>query len=258
MTTSIITSQGIFTLDADLLETHSSPLRVTENPIESGSQIADNAILTPRPFELSGVMVDYNPTDTPFSNLADEYHIKEPDFIDSVPVPARLKSITQQTISLLNREVDLVAATASQLVGGESGQRAIAPWLPNLLPVDISDLTISDSRVRDAYAFLRSVQQSAIPVSISTDTTSYESALILNVRLTTTQEGSAEFNISCKEIFIVSTQTASDVTVPVGKTSGRTAAQTAKPVNKGTGGQSEVTGPVSDEILDRVKAQTGK
>lgn len=237
MTTTIIASSGTFILDVVLDESHSSPLRVSENPIESGSQIADNAILMPRPFEVTGIMVDYNPDDTPFNIVADEYKIRNTGFIDDVPIPASLKSITNQTIEYVNRSVDLVAATASQLVGGQSGQRALAQWMPNLIPVDVSDLSISDKRIADAYAALRSIQQSAVPVQIITDTTRYDSVLIMDVKVKITRDGSAAFTLPCKEIFIVSTQTASGVKVPstgaVGKTSGRTAAQTAPQNNKG-------------------------
>jgi len=235
MTTTIIANSGTFEFDVVLGESHSSPLKITENPIESGSLIADSAILMPRPLEISGIMVDYNPDDTPFSKKADSLHVREPDFINSVPVPAALKGITSQTVSYVNRTIDLVASTASQLVGGETGQRALAPWLPDLLPVDVSDLTVSDKRISDAYNALRNIQRSAVPVQIITGTTSYDSVLILDVRVHITKEKAAVFTIPCKEVFIVETQTAGGVSVPTGKgkTSGRTTAQTANTQNKG-------------------------
>lgn len=266
MTTTIITSSGSFVLDAVLGESHSSPLRVSENPIESGSQIADNAILMPRPFEVTGVMVDYNPDDTPFNKVADEYKIRDSGFIDDVPVPASLKSITNQTVEYVNRSVDLVASTASQLVGGQTGQRALAQWLPNLLPVDVSDLSISDKRVADAYAALRNIQKSAIPVQIITNTTTYDSVLITDVRVRVVKDGSAVFTLPCKEVFIVGTQTVGGVSVATtstgsgsGKTSGRTAAQTSTQKNKGQVAQKPVApGSVDSDYLDQAKAVVGR
>jgi hypothetical protein len=88
---------------------------------------------------------------------------------------------------------------------------------------------------------LRSIQQSAIPVQITTDTTSYSQALILDVRVKVSQEGSATFTLPCREVFISTTQTASGVKVSIGTTGGRTAAQTSKPQDKG-----EVTLPKVD------------
>ena len=258
MTTTIITNSGTFEFDVVLTESHSSPLRVSENPVESGSQIADNAVLLPRPLEISGIMVDYNPDDTPFNKIADEYNIREPDFINSVPIPAKLKGITDQTVNYINRSLDLIASSASQLVGGESGQRALAPWIPDLLPVDVSNLSVSDKRISDAYAALRGIQQTAVPVQVVTDTAIYDSVLLLDVRVRITKEKAAIFSIPCKEIFIVSTQTAGGVNVPNNiakdKTSGRTAAQTSAPVNKGESTPKAVT---PDEVAPGVMPQAG-
>ncbi|ETS31157.1 hypothetical protein BB987_06220 [Photorhabdus temperata] len=57
---SIITrSIGEFQLDAVTVESHSSMLRLTENPIESGAAIADYAILEPKEITVIGIMVGY-------------------------------------------------------------------------------------------------------------------------------------------------------------------------------------------------------
>ena len=64
-------------------------------------------------------------------------------------------------------------------MGGVSGQRALAQWLPGLIG-DATDLATSDQRVADALRALCSVQQKAEPISITTQTATYEHCLILN------------------------------------------------------------------------------
>lgn len=230
----VTTKIGTFVFDVVMEENHHSELKVTDNPVESGSQISDHAYLMPRPIEFSGIMVDFDPTDTPFSQLAEDNYIREPEFIDSIPVPG-IKNMTTQAVSLANRVLDQVASAASSIVGGASGQRALAQWLPSLADTDSTDLATSDKRVSDALKALRSIQQSAVPITITTQTETYEQCLILNVDLKFTRTGSATFDLKCREIFITTTQTASGVKVPSeAKTGGRTTKQAAKAVDKGT------------------------
>ncbi|MBD8145131.1 phage baseplate protein [Pantoea agglomerans] len=230
----VTTKIGTFVFDVVTEETHHSELKVTDNPVESGSQISDHAILTPRPFEVTGIMVDFDPTDTLFNQLAQDNYVREPDFIDDLPIPGEIKSLTAQGVSLANRVLDQVASAASSLVGGSSGQRALAPWLPSLLDTDSADLATSDQRVADALKALRSMQQSATPIAITTQTASYEQCLLLSVDVKFTRAGSAAFSLKCREIFITTTQTATGLKVPSqGKTGGRTVKQAAKAVEKG-------------------------
>lgn len=230
--TAVTTRIGTFVFDVVVDETHHSELKVTDNPVESGSQISDHAILTPRPVEFTGIMVDFDPTDTPFNQMAEDNYLREPDFIDSIPVPG-LKNMTTQGVALANRVIDQVASAASSVVGGASGQRALAQWLSGLMG-DATDLATSDQRVADALKALRSVQQKAEPISITTQTATYEQCLILNVDVRYTRAGSAEFSLKCREIFITTTQTAAGLKIPSqAKKGGRTAMQSAKPVDKG-------------------------
>ncbi len=71
--------------------------------------------------------MDFDPTDTLFSQMAEDNYVREPDFIDDLPIPSEIKSITAQGVSLANRVLDQVASAASSLVGGSTGQRALAP-----------------------------------------------------------------------------------------------------------------------------------
>lgn len=255
--TAVTTKIGTFVFDVVTDESHHSELKVTDNPVESGSQISDHAILTPRPVEMTGMMVDFDASDTLFNQLAEDNYVREPDFIDSLPIPG-LKNMTSQAVSLANRVIDQVASAASSIVGGASGQRALAQWLPGLTS-DSTDLASSDQRVADALKALRSVQQSAEPVSITTRTASYEQCLILNVDVKFTRTGSAEFSLRCREIFITTTQTASGLKVPSeGTTGGRTEKQAAKPVDKGNQQLQAVdTSGANQKLKDQITDITG-
>lgn len=258
MTDAAVTTKiGTFVFDVVMDENHHSELKVTDNPVESGSQISDHAILTPRPIEFTGIMVDFDASDTLFNQIAEDNYVREPDFIDSVPIPG-LKNMTTQAVSLANRVIDQVASAASSVVGGASGQRALAQWLPGLAS-DSTDLSSSDQRVTDALKALRSIQQSAEPISITTQTASYEQCLILNVDVKFTRKGSAEFSLKCREIFITTTQTASGITVPSqDKTGGRTARQTAKAVDKGNQQLQTVDlSGASEKLRDQLTDVTG-
>ncbi|WP_279027677.1 phage baseplate protein [Gibbsiella quercinecans] len=143
----VTTQIGTFVFDVVTEENHHSELKVTDNPVESGSQISDHAILMPRPFEVSGIMVDFDPTDTLFNQLAEDNYIREPDFINALPIPGTIKSLTSQGVNLANRLLDQVASAASSLVGGSTGQRALAQWLysPNNPPPATTSASLGES-----------------------------------------------------------------------------------------------------------------
>jgi hypothetical protein len=249
-----ITCNGVTVhLDAEQRSRYNSPLKVTSYPIESGSQIADNAVLEPRTIHLSGVMVDYNPLNNLFSDEAQSLNVREPDFMSSLPLPSAIKSVTSQTLSYANRMLDGVAATASRLVGGASGQRTLAKWMPGLFPKGAADLGASDQRVLDIYNTLRSFQQSASFVTIASPVISISNALITAVDVSISVKGSATFQLTINEVFVVASQMASGVSVPQSggagtKKGGRAAKQAATTNNKG-----EVT-PQPDNLGSAIDA----
>jgi hypothetical protein len=251
-----ITCNGVSVrLDAEQRSRYNSPLKITNNPIESGSQISDNAVLEPRTIHLSGAMVDYNPLNNLFSDEAQSLNVREPDFIDTLPLPSAIKSVTSQTVAYANRMLDEVASTASRLVGGDSGQRALAAWLPELLPVGAADLGSSDQRVVDIYNTLRSFQQSASFVTISSPVISISNALITAVDVSVSVKGAAMFQLTISEVFVVTSQMASGVSVPKSggagtKKGGRTSKQSSTTSNKGEVTPQPVTDALSSVIGD--------
>ncbi|NIE82687.1 MULTISPECIES: phage baseplate protein [unclassified Burkholderia] len=55
------TQIGTITLDVVTDELHSSDLETTENPVESGAEVADHAFLKPAEVVISGTIVSYEP-----------------------------------------------------------------------------------------------------------------------------------------------------------------------------------------------------
>lgn len=52
---------GTFRLDATEQENNKSTLRTTKNPIESGANVADHAVLEPKQITIKGKIVAYEP-----------------------------------------------------------------------------------------------------------------------------------------------------------------------------------------------------
>ncbi|MCO6548372.1 MAG: hypothetical protein J6583_11435, partial [Gilliamella sp.] len=65
----IITENTVFSLDINTIEQHASKLRVTENPIENGANIADHAVLDPKEVTVYGLVVGYETNTFSFDNL---------------------------------------------------------------------------------------------------------------------------------------------------------------------------------------------
>lgn len=70
-------------------------------------------------------MEDFDSTATLFNQLAKDNYVREPDFIDDLPIPGEIKSLTAQGASLASR--DQVASAASSLVGSSSGHPGCRP-----------------------------------------------------------------------------------------------------------------------------------
>ena len=98
------------------------------------------------------------------------------------------------------------------------------------------DSSAGDSRVQKCYADLVACQKSGETIDIQTGINLYKNMLIQSVAVNQSQDGSATFTITAREIFIVETQTAQSKskTGVSGKTkSGRAAAQSATKSQQG-------------------------
>lgn len=226
---------GKITFDVVTTEDHQSDLSITENPIESGAAIADHAVIQPKQVTINGVMVDHDHStfglDLPFiGNIRGGI-----DFLNGFPLPVKVITQTSQSIARAGRVISQVAGAYSQAKSILNQARTIAPFLPDFGLGGLLDSSGGDSRVQKCYADLVACQKSGETIDIQTGINLYKNMLIQSVAVNQSQDGSATFTITAREIFIVETQTAQSKSSASGKNkSGRAAAQSATKSQQGS------------------------
>ncbi|SEO76252.1 hypothetical protein SAMN02800692_1987 [Luteibacter sp. UNC138MFCol5.1] len=215
---------GTITLDAVTEETHQSDLAVTENPVESGALVADHAVLDPQQITVAGVVVDYEPpvlSPVP----GDDSLIGEADaLIDRADLPGPVAAFTPQTLVRAQRELSSYVDQARILqYRAQSAARAIAEWLPGG-GAGAADASSSEDRVSRIHAQLKALQKAGGTIDVQTGLQLYESMLITSIAARQTMDGSAEFVITLRELFVVETKTIKGVSLPA-KKRGRASAQ---------------------------------
>lgn len=228
-------SIGTITFDVVTTEDHRSDLSITENPIESGAAIADHAVIQPKQVTINGVMVDHDHStfglDLPFiGNIRGGI-----DFLNDFPLPVKVITQTSQSIARAGRAISQVAGAYSQAKSILNQARAIAPFLPDFGLGGLLDSSAGDSRVQKCYADLVACQKSGETIDIQTGINLYKNMLIQSVAVNQSQDGSATFTITAREIFIVETKTDQSKSSASGKSkSGRAAAQSATKSQQGS------------------------
>ena len=228
-------SIGTITFDVVTTEDHQSDLSITENPIESGAAIADHAVIQPKQVTINGVMVDHDHStfglDLPFiGNIRGGI-----DFLNDFPLPVKVITQTSQSIARAGRAISQVAGAYSQAKSILNQARAIAPFLPDFGLGGLLDSSAGDSRVQKCYADLVACQKSGETIDIQTGINLYKNMLIQSVAVNQSQDGSATFTITAREIFIVETKTDQSKSSASGKSkSGRAAAQSATKSQQGS------------------------
>ncbi|NYA27893.1 phage baseplate protein [Haemophilus haemolyticus] len=226
---------GKITFDVVTTEDHQSDLSITENPIESGAAIADHAVIQPKQVTINGVMVDHDHStfglDLPFiGNIRGGI-----DFLNNFPLPVKVITQTSQTIARAGRAISQVAGAYSQAKSILNQARTIAPFLPDFGLGGLLDSSAGDGRVQKCYADLVACQKSGETIDIQTGINLYKNMLIQSVAVNQSQDGSATFTITAREIFIVETKTAQSKSSASGKSkSGRAAAQSATKSQQGS------------------------
>lgn len=226
---------GKITFDVVTTEDHQSDLSITENPIESGAAIADHAVLQPKQVTINGVMVDHDHStfglDFPFiGNIRGGI-----DFLNSFPLPVKVITQTSQSIARAGRVISQAAGEYNQAKRILNQVRTIAPFLPDFGLGGLLDSSAGDSRVQKCYADLIACQKSGETIDIQTGINLYKNMLIQSVAVNQSQDGSATFTITAREIFIVETKTAQSKSSASGKSkSGRAAAQSATKSQQGS------------------------
>ncbi len=224
-------SIGSFVFDVTKEELHESKLRATENPVESGANIADHAVLEPKEAVVRGIMVSYEAYD-----LFEQYIGDELGILKELPLPLDVIAVPLQAINAVNRVASEIASTIGQVT------RPIAPWLPDGLSF-LNDISGSSNRVSQAYNDLLMLQRTGEPIEVSTGLQPYQDMLITSVGVAQKNDDSAEFIIGLREIFIVETMIAGGMNVssPTGqgkspadsKKKGRSETQSSTPINNG-------------------------
>lgn len=238
-------SIGTITFDVVTTEDHQSDLSITENPIESGAAIADHAVVQPKQVTINGIMVDHDHgtfgINSPYiGNIRGVV-----DFLNNFPFPVPVITQTSQTIARAGRVISQAAGVYSQVTGVVNQVRAIAPFLPDFGLGGLLDSGVGDSRVQKCYADLIACQKSGETIEIQTGIHLYKDMMIQSISVNQSQDGSATFTITAREIFIVSTQSSQssgssngkggNKTSTIGKTkSGRAAVQSASKTQQGT------------------------
>lgn len=226
---------GKITFDVVTTEDHQSDLSITENPIESGAAIADHAVIQPKQVTINGVMVDHDHStfglDLPvIGNIRGGI-----DFLNNFPLPVKVITQTSQAIARAGRVISQVAGAYSQAKSILNQARTIAPFLPDFGLGGLLDSSAGDSRVQKCYADLVACQKSGETIDIQTGIHLYKNMLIQSVAVNQSQDGSATFTITAREIFIVETKTAQSKSSASGNSkSGRAAVQSASKTQQGT------------------------
>ena len=213
----IITEAGTFSLDINTVEQHTSKLRVTENPIENGANIADHAVLDPKEVTVNGLVVSYE-VNTPSIDSILGYDFSE------YPLPMDIRPITEQAEKQLRRYYESRNQTIEKTVNN-----VVADFLPDYQTPNLNNS--SSDRISDAHEKLLAIQRSGEPVTLQTNSRQYKNMVITSVGLTQKQNTSGEFTITFREIFIVETQTANGFKIhkPKVRNLGKVQLQEVKP-----------------------------
>lgn len=193
-------ASGSFNFDIVTVENHTSTLRVTENPVETGSNISDHAVLEPKEITINGVMVGYN---RPPKLSLNSFGFDLPDF----PLPFDVSPIADQALEIANDFVGMgLSGSAGQVIN------IAADFLPNF-QTPLADFSGGD-RIKNAFDNLLALQRSGEPVTVTTHSKQYENMMITSIVFDQDKEFSGEFSITFREIFIVESKIGSGLSVP--------------------------------------------
>ena len=238
-------SIGTITFDVVTTEDHQSDLSITENPIESGAAIADHAVIQPKQVTINGIMVDHDHGTFGISSSYTGNIRGVVDFLNNLPLPTTVITQTSQTIARAGRVISQVTGAYGQVSSAANQVRAIAPFLPDFGLSGLLSGSDGDGRVQKCYADLVACQKSGETIEIQTGIHLYKDMMIQSIAVNQSQDGSATFTITAREIFVVNTQTSqssgssssssTNKTSSAGSTkSGRAAVQSASKTQRGT------------------------
>lgn len=243
---------GDIMLDAEIAEGHASDMRITDNPVESGAEVSDHAVLVPKTVTIEGVIVDYEPLFGDLMGLSAMVPRTTADFLNLLPLVTNFETLTAQAKVYADRALSSYQALSSDL-SKEAAKRALAPWLPGLSDM-ASDLTGAGSRAQRIYDSLLRLQKSGETMDIQTGLRLYKNMLLPAISAMEEQRGSAHVTIYARELFIVESKTITGVQVAsAGKSkSGRAGAQSAAKASKGNTNPADLPADKNNSALSSI------
>lgn len=197
-------SSAYFDFDVVTIEQHASKLKLTDNPIESGTKITDHAILEPKELTINGILVGYSPSKKNVSNTTKSYSF------NNYRLPIDIKTMTPQ----LERQVSQISSSYSVITPKD--RQVDTDFLPTYRNVN-NDLSSSD-RVANGYEMLLNLQHSGELLTFQTSLKHYFNMMIVSISASQQKMMTGEFSIVMREVFVVNTQKASGLKQNLGIT----------------------------------------
>lgn len=198
---------GTFKLDATEQENNKSTLRTTKNPVESGANVADHAVLEPKQITIKGKIVAYEPPNfTQFDEITQVIHFNLP-FIKTA------HRFTQKAYKLYNnvKHIKNKAMWYAKIFGIDKKAREIAPFLTD--GNSNKDDSVAKNRLQSLYEKLLEIQKSGEFLEATTGLRTYKNMLITSIEITTESDLYADVTLTLEEVFVVETKTAGGLNV---------------------------------------------
>lgn len=204
-----LTSRGIgtFKLDATEQENNKSILRITKNPVESGANVADHAILEPKQLTIKGKIVAYEPP----SNAKIDEILQVVRF--NLPIIKTAHRFTQKALKLKSDITHTKSEITryAKIFDFDKKVHEIAPFLTD--GQNLKDKSGGMNRMQNLYEKLLNLQKSGNVIEVSTGLKTYKNMLITSIELTTESDLWTDVTLTLEEIFIVETKIASGLNV---------------------------------------------
>ena len=198
---------GTFRLDATEQENNKSTLRTTKNPVESGANVADHAVLEPKQITIKGKIVAYEPPSfTQFDEITQVIRFNLP-FIKTA------HRFTQKAYKLYNnvKHIKNEAMRYAKIFGIDKKAREIAPFLTD--GNSNKDDSVAKNRLQSLYEKLLEKKKSGEFLEATTGLRTYKNMLITSIEITTESDLYADVTLTLEEVFVVETKTAGGLNV---------------------------------------------
>ncbi len=198
---------GTFKLDATEQEDNKSTLRTTKNPVESGANVADHAVLEPKQITIKGKIVAYEP---PLLTRGGEI-LQLVRF--NLPYIKTAHRFTQKAYKLYAdaKHIKNEAMRYAKIFGIDKKAREIAPFLTD--GNKNKDNSAAKNRLQSLYEKLLEIQKSGEFLEATTGLRTYKNMLITSIEITTESDLYADVTLTLEEVFVVETKTAGGLNV---------------------------------------------